>query len=127
MFAGARPHVYDVIGGAHHFRIVLHHHDGIAQLAQFVEDADQPAGVAAMQADGRFIEHVAGAHQARAERGGQLNALGFAAGKSGSQPVQRQVFQPHIVQKLEPLANFHQHLVGDGGFFRRELSAPKNW
>ena len=81
VLARARPQIQQVIGGAHHFRIVLHHHDGVAQLAQFLEDADQPPGVAAMQADRRLIEHVAGAHQARAQAGGELDALRFAAGK----------------------------------------------
>ena len=42
VLARARPQIHDVVGRAHHVRIVLHHQDGVAQLAQLVEDADQP-------------------------------------------------------------------------------------
>ena len=120
VLARARSQIQQVIGGAHHLGIVLHNYDGIAQLAQFFEDADQPPCVAAMQADGWLIEHVACAHQTRTQASGELDALGFAAGKRGGQPVQRQVLETHVVQELQPLADLHQDLLGDGGFFRLE-------
>ena len=101
--------------------IVLDDQDGIADLAQFVQDADQAAGVARVQADGRLVEHVAGAHQARSQTGGELDALRFAAGERGGEAVERQVFQAYIVQKFETLADLDQDLFGDGGFLRREL------
>ena len=83
VFAGAGPQIDDVIGGAHDFRVVLDHHDGISDLAQFLEDADQPPGVARVQPDGGLVEHVASPHQARPQAGGQLDALRFAARKGG--------------------------------------------
>ena len=73
----------------------------------------------AVQPDGRLVEHVAGAHQARAQAGGQLDALRLAAGERGREPVQREVLQPHVVEELQPLADLHQDLVGDGGLLRR--------
>ncbi len=118
MLAGAGAQIDDVVGGAHHVGIVLHHHDGVAEVAQFFEDADEAAGVAAVQADGGLVEHVAGAHQARAEAGGELDALRFAAGKRGREAVEREVFEPDVVEELEPLADLDQDLVGDGGLFR---------
>ena len=51
-----------MIGGAHHVGVMLHHHNGVAKIAQFFQDADQAAGVAAVQPNGRFIQHVASAH-----------------------------------------------------------------
>ena len=130
-FARARTQVHDVVGGAHHVGIVLHHHDGVAQSAQFFQDADQPSGIAAVQPDRRLVQHVAGAHQARAQRGGQLDALRLAAGERGRQTVQRQVVQPDVVQELQPLADLHQDLVGDGASLpgsvpaRRRTPAPR--
>ena len=115
------PEIDDVVGGAHHVGIVLDHHDRVAEVAQLFQDADQPAGVAAVQADGRLVEHVAGAHQPRAEAGGQLDALRLAAGERGGQPVEREVFEADVVQELQPLADLDQDLVGDRRLFGREL------
>ena len=78
-------------------------------------------GVAAVQPDGRLVQHVARAHQPRAQAGGQLDALRFAAGERGREAVERQVLQPDVVQELQPLADLDQDLVGDGGLFRRQL------
>ena len=41
MLAGAGAQVDDVIGGAHDVGIVLDDQDGIADLAQFVQDANR--------------------------------------------------------------------------------------
>ena len=60
---------------------MLYHQHGVAQIAQLMQDADQARGVAAVQADRGFIQHVQRAHQPRAQRGGELNALRFAPGK----------------------------------------------
>ena len=126
VFAGAGAEVHDVVGGAHHVGIVLHHHDGVAEVAQLLQDADEPPGIAAVQPDGRLVEHVAGAHQPRAQAGGQLDALRFAARERGRKAVEREVFEPHIVEELQALADLHQDLVGDGGLFRGEFQASKN-
>ncbi len=64
---------------SHDVGIVLHDHDRVAEVAQFLENPDEAPGVAAVQADRGLIEHVAGAHEARAQAGGQLDALRLAA------------------------------------------------
>ncbi len=79
VLACAGPQVEDVVRRSHHFRIVLHHQDRVAQIAQLVQDANQPCRVPRVQSDGGLVEHVARAHEARAQAGGQLDALGFAA------------------------------------------------
>ena len=125
VLARAGAEVDDVVGGAHHVGIVLHHHDRVAEIAQFFEDADQAAGVAAVQSDGRLVEHVAGAHQARAEAGRELDALRFAAGERGGEAVERQVLQADVVQEFQPLADLDQDLVGDAGLFRASSSSAR--
>ena len=86
-----------------------------------MQDANQARGVAAMQADRGFIQHVQRAHQPRAQRGGKLNALRFAAGKRRRQTIERQVIEPDIVEEFQALADLDEDLVGDGGFFRSEF------
>ena len=121
VLARARAQIDDVIGRPHHVGIVLHDDDRVAEIAQFFEDADQPRRVARVQADGRLIEHIAGAHQPRAEAGRKLDALRFAAGERRRQAVEREVMQPDIVQEFQPLPDLDQDLIGDRILFRREL------
>jgi len=113
VFASAGTQIEDVIGSTHHVGIVLHHQNGISQIAQFMQDVDQPRRIAAMQADGGFVEHVERADQARAQRGGQLDSLRFAAGERGGQAVQRQVLQADVVQEFQPFLDFFQDLSGN--------------
>ncbi len=87
MLPGSGAEVDDVVGGAHDVGIVLDDEDGIAEVAQLMEDFDEAGGVAGVEADGRFVEDVAGAHEPGAETGGELDALGFAAGEGGGQAV----------------------------------------
>ena len=105
--------------------IVLDHQDGVAQIAQALEDFDQPVRVARMQADGRLVEHVKRADQMRAERRGQLDALRFAAGKRGGQPVERQVVEADFVEEAQALLNLFENLVGDGGLLRARVRANR--
>ena len=72
VFARARAEVDDVVGGFHDVGIVFDYQDRVADVAEFGEDFDQARGIAAVQADGGFIEDVAGADEAGAEAGGQL-------------------------------------------------------
>src|SRR5271157_1133580 len=106
----ARPQVDHAVGLAHHLRVVLDHQDSVADVAQGFEDFNQTAGVARMQADGGLVEHIESAHQVRPQRRGELDALRFAARERGSEPVQREIFKPYLVEKLESRANFLQHL-----------------
>ena len=124
-FARARPHVDDVVGGAHHVGVVFHNHDGVAEVAQLFQDADQPAGVARVQSDGGLVQNVAGAHQARSQASGQLDALRFAARERGRQAVQRQIVEADVVQEFQALADFDQDLVGDCRFFGRQFERLK--
>ncbi len=57
-----RPHVDDVVRGAHHLFVVLHHDHGVAEVAQLLQHVDQPVRVARMQADTGFVQDVHAAH-----------------------------------------------------------------
>ena len=118
VLAGAGAEVEDVVGGAHDVGVVLDDEDGVAEVAQVVQDVDEPVGVAGVQADGGLVEHVERADQTRAERGGELNALRFAAGERGGEAVEREVFEADLVQEVDALADLFEELVGDFGFLR---------
>src|SRR2546430_6371171 len=87
--AGAK--VNDLIGSADHARFVLDDQNGVTQVAQLLEDFDESVGVARVQSDAWFVEHIERVHQARAEASGQIHALGLAAGKGAGRTIQRKI------------------------------------
>src|SRR6185437_15494502 len=77
------------------------------------------------QPDGRFVQNIKCAHQPGTKRSGQLDALGFAAGKSRCQPVQREVFEANVVQELQALLYLLQNLSCNFYPFRGQLQVPE--
>ena len=63
----ARPHVDEMIGGAHHLLVVLHDKDGVADVAEALERVDQPVVVTLVEADRRLVEDVEDADQLRSD------------------------------------------------------------
>ncbi|MCY1213085.1 hypothetical protein D9M72_248440 [compost metagenome] len=113
-FAGAGADVDDAVSGHHDLRIVLHHHQRVAGVAQPVHDFDDPVHVARVQADGGLVQHEQRVHQRGAQRRGQVDALHFAARQRAALAVQRQVAQAHVAQELEARADLGHEQVGGG-------------
>ncbi len=112
-FARAGAEVEEVIGGTDNVGIVLDDEDGVAEVAQGVEDADELGGVARVQADGGLVQYIERANQARAERCGELDALRFAAGERGAEAVEGEVFQANLDEEVDALADLFEDLAGD--------------
>ena len=104
--AGAE--VDDLVRRAHHAGFVFDDDDGVAGIAQLLEDADEPFRVARMQSDARFVEHEQRIHQARAEAGGEIDPLGFAARQRARGAVQREIAQADLVEIAQARADFGQ-------------------
>jgi hypothetical protein len=79
VLARAGPDVDDVVGLADGVLVVLDHDDRVAEVAQPHQGVDEAVVVALVQADRRLVEHVEHADQARADLGGQPDALRLAA------------------------------------------------
>ena len=80
MLARAGPHVDEPVGRSHHLLVVLHHEHGVAEVAQTLERADQPAVVPLVEADRGLVEDVEDAHELRADLRRQPQTLRLAAG-----------------------------------------------
>src|SRR5690606_16768407 len=77
-------HVDDPGGGRAHVEVVLDDDDRVAAVDQPPEHAQQPPDVLEVQAGGRLVEDVDGAPGlAPLQLGGELDALGLAAGQGG--------------------------------------------
>ena len=80
--------------------------NGVAEIAKVLERADKALIVTLVQADGRFIENVKNAHQARANLRSQTDTLRFSAGKGCSSTFKGQVIQAYIDQELQTRDDF---------------------
>ena len=67
--------------------VVLDDEHGVAEVAQAVQRLDEAVVVALVQADGRLVEHVEHADEARADLRGQADALRLAARRAS--PAER--------------------------------------
>src|SRR5579872_5070109 len=109
MFSRAWTKIDHVVSAADCFFVVLHHEDGVPEIAQGFKRGNQAVIVAVMQSYRRLVEHVEDAPQPGADLRRQANALSFAAGKSCRRAVERDISETHIVEKRQALDDFlHQ-------------------
>src|SRR5208283_956147 len=66
-----------------------------------------------MQADGRLVEHIEDAAQARADLRGETDALPFAAGKRGGVAVERKVVEADGAKEFQALGDLATQALGD--------------
>ncbi|MPM35769.1 hypothetical protein SDC9_82363 [bioreactor metagenome] len=103
---GRGAHVDHAVGSQHHGRVVLHHHQRVARIAQAQHGFGDAVHVARVQADAGFIEHEQRVHQRRAQRRRQVDALHLATRERAALPVQREVANAHVAQVLQARGNF---------------------
>ena len=121
MDAGAGPHVDDEVGRQDGIVIVLHHDHGVADVAQCLECGEQAIIVALVQADGRLVEHIHDAGQARADLAREADALRFAAGQRLRRAVEREIVESDVGEKAQAIADLADDLIGDGALGAGEL------
>src|ERR1700722_19107751 len=63
--AGAWPHIDDVIGDRHHFRLVFHDKNRVSNIAKLGQGLVESLNVVRVQTDGRLIEDVERLSKAR--------------------------------------------------------------
>ena len=125
--ARPRPEIDDVVRRPHRVFVVLDDDHGVALVAELGQGGQQAVVVAGMQADRRLVEDVEHAHQAAADLPGQPDPLHLAAGERGGGAIEREIIQPHVLEELQPAANFLDRLGGDRSApWRPDPSAPKN-
>ena len=59
----ARSEIDDMIARTDDFGVVLDDDDGVPVVAELLEDPDEPARIARVQADRRLVQDVEGVHQ----------------------------------------------------------------
>ncbi len=104
--ARTRSHVDHAVGRQHHGRVVFHHHQRIARIAQAQHRLGDAVHVARVQADAGLVQHEQCVHQRGAQRRGQVDALHLAARERAALPVQREVADAHVAQVLQARGDF---------------------
>ena len=69
-----------MVCGQNHRGIVFDDDHGVADVGKVAKDAGERGGIAWMQPDRRFIQHVEGPYQMSPQLVGQGNALGLSPG-----------------------------------------------
>ena len=105
VLAGARAHVDEPVGGAHHLLVVLDDEHGVAEVAQPLERADQLVVVALVEADRRLVEDVEDADELRADLRREPQALRLAARERRRRAVELQVADADVVEERQALAD----------------------
>ncbi len=103
---GSRAQVDHMIGAADRVLVMLHDDDGIPQVTQPVQRAQQPLVVALVQADGRLVEDVHHAGEARADLAREPDALGLTARERIGGAIEPEVVEADVGQEAEPLHDF---------------------
>jgi len=73
--SGARPHIDDVIGDCHHFRLVFHNENRVSNIAKLGQRLIESLNVVRVQTDGRLIEDVERLRQAGRQMAHHLDPL----------------------------------------------------
>ena len=119
--ASAGAEIEHIVGVADRVFIVLDDKNGVAEVAKLFQSFNQAIVVALMEADGRLVENVEDAAEARADLRGEANALAFAAGERGGVAVEREVIEADGAQEFKALGNFAANALGDQRFALSEL------
>ncbi len=90
-----------MVGDGDHLRFVLHDEHGVALVAQLEQQAVHPLDVVRVQPGGGLVEDVGDIGQARVEVPDHLHPLGLAAGERAGLPVQAQVAQADLHQRVQ--------------------------
>ena len=80
-FSRSRAHVDHMVRSEDGLFVMLDHDDRVAQVTQSFKRFEQSCVVALVQADGRLVEHIHYAGEARADLRGEADPLSFAARK----------------------------------------------
>ena len=117
--AGAGAEVDDVVGDRDRLGLVLHDEHGVALVPQLQQQVVHPLDVVGVQADRGLVEDVGDVGERRAEVADHLGALRLAAGQRARRPVEREVAQPDLRERVEEVLQ-----PGEQRGHRRLVEAP---
>ena len=95
--------------------------DGVAEIAQLKKRGNELVIVSLVKSDGRLVQHVHGADEARAELGRKADALRLSARERVGAAVEAEIIEPDVEHELQAVADFFQDSGRDLALLRREF------
>ena len=118
-----RAYVDKPVGRADDFLVMLHHNNRIAQVAELLQDLDEPLRVATMQADAGLVEDIEAANETAAKRGCKVDALTLATRQAVRWAIKRQVAQADVQEVLQAVLDFREDALRNLLFVLAQLEA----
>ena len=120
--------VDDPVGRFDDVEIVLDHEHRVAPIDEAIEHAEQPADVVAVEAGGRLVEDVERVPRAgAAELGGELDALGFAAGERRRCLAEREIAEADVGERGQQRGELIRGFRRTRRLRRRSSRARRRW
>ncbi len=104
--AAAWAEIDEVIRGANDLLFMLDDQQSVALVAQAMHDPHEPAHVARVQADARFIHDKERVDQRRAQTRRQVYPLHFAATQRARRAIQREITNADLAQIIQARPDF---------------------
>ena len=111
----------DVVRPPDRFGVVLDHDEGVADVAEVLQGAQQSEVVALVQADRRLVEDVEDTHETAAYLSGQPDPLALPSREGRRATIEREVAHAHMIQKAKALPNLLDDLARYLAFFVTQL------
>ncbi len=105
---GSRAEIDNMVGNLDHFGLVLDHQNGVALVTQLEQQRVHSLDVVRVQSDRWLVEHVGHVGERRAEMADHLGSLSLASRQRSGRPVQRQIAQPDLGERVERLLERRQ-------------------
>ncbi len=119
--ARPRADVHQVIRRADDVLVVLDHEHRVADVGQPAQRGHKPVVVALVKPDRGLVEHVARAHEPRANLRREPDALRLAARQGAALAVEREVAQSHRGQEPQARVDLLHDRCRDHALFGAEL------
>ena len=90
-----------MVGDRDGLGLVLHDEHRVALVPQPQQEVVHPLDVVGVQADRGLVEDVGDVSEGRAEMADHLGALRLSPGEGAGRPVEREVAQPDLRERVE--------------------------
>ena len=121
----SRSQIDHMLRPADRLLVVLDHHHGVPLVLQVPQGVEEQLIVPGVQTDGGLIEDVAHPPQIGSQLGGQTDALRLPTAQRGSGPVEGQIGQADLTEKVEAGSQLRQDIPGNLGFPAAKLQGGK--
>jgi hypothetical protein len=111
--AGPRPKIDEMVGRAHDVEVVFDDDECVSPIAKLGQRFEQPARVARVQADRRFVEDVSDADQTPAETTGDPSSLKLTPRERLRRPIECKIVEPDFAKVEQTAMNLGEEALGD--------------